>query len=79
MQEISHADYWQICAIASLEWGSDKLKARKVDFEGGRVDCSTAPQSDINWPFPDPIMNRKEIMEYFADPVTGFGFSEHEV
>jgi len=77
--EISHADYWQICAIASLEWGSDKLKARKIDFQGGRVDCSTAPQSDILWPFPDPIMNRKEMMEYFADPVTGFGFSEHEV
>ena len=78
-QEISFADYLWISAIASLEKGSEKFTQLGFNFKGGRVDCPTSPLTEDIYPFPDPSMQREEMMEFFADPVNGFGFTENEV
>ena len=66
-QEISNADFWQIAGITSLEMASDKIgDSVKITFKGGRTDCPTSPGDDKFHVYPDPSMNRSEMLNWFS-------------
>ena len=51
-------------------------KEHNITFYWGRDDCSTSPTTNENFTFPDPVMNRTEMMDFFHDQ---YGFNESQV
>ena len=43
---------------------------------GGRKDCAESPNDDADHVYPDPSMNRAEMMNWFW---TNFGMTEQQV
>ena len=50
-----------------------------LTFKGGRVDCPKSPYYDGDSIFPNPNMNRAEMMKWFESDVSGFGMNEEQV
>ena len=75
-QTISNADFWQIAGIVALETANPKVN---LTFKGGRVDCPKSPYYDGDSTFPNPNMNRKEMMKWFEGTEDGFGMNEDQV
>ena len=79
-QEISNADFWQIAGITSLETASDKIgESVNITFKWGRTDCPTSPTDNENDIFPNPSMNRNEMLTWFSETDFGFGMNERQV
>lgn len=73
---ISNADFWQIAGIAALEIGNPNVN---VTFKGGRVDCTSSPNDEALHQYPDPIMSRTEMLDWFANNEDGFGMDANQV
>ena len=75
-QAISNADFWQIAGIAALELGNPNVD---ITFKGGRVDCPSSPNDESYHNYPDPIMSRAEMLDWFANNEDGFGMDANQV
>ena len=75
-QAISNADFWQIAGIAALEIGNPNVN---ITFKGGRVDCTSSPNDEALHQYPDPIMSRTEMLDWFANNDDGFGMDANQV
>ena len=47
-----------------------------ITFKWGRIDCDMSPSTDDVYEFPEPTMNRTEMMDYFSE---NFAMNETEV
>ena len=50
-----------------------------LTFKGGREDCATSPGDEADHEYPDPIMNREEMFDWFANHEDGFGMNADQV
>ena len=50
-----------------------------LTFKGGREDCATSPGDEADHEYPDPIMNREEMFDWFANHNDGFGMNADQV
>ena len=77
IQDISNADFWQIAGIAALELASNN--GLDIEFKGGRVDCPHSPSEVATHEFPEPNMNRNDMMNWFKNNDHGFHMDENQV
>ena len=50
-----------------------------LTFKGGREDCANSPYDVEDHEYPDPIMNRAEMFDWFANHPDGFEMNESQV
>ena len=50
-----------------------------IEFKGGRVDCPHSPSEVDVHEFPNPNMNRNDMMNWFKNNANGFDMDENEV
>ena len=59
---------------------SDKVgETVNITFKSGRTDCPSSPSDNENHVFPDPSMNRSEMLNWFSSTDFGFGMNESQV
>ena len=75
-QTISHADFWQIAGIAALELANPQVD---ITFKGGRVDCPHSPGDIADHTYPNPNMNRTEMLDWFGNNPDGFSMNAAQV
>jgi len=83
---ISRADMWALLGIWAVEQtieksndecsNCDTVPDLQVEFQWGRVDCGTAPNSDVLLHYPSGLLNYDGLMSFFASE---FGYTEREV
>jgi len=73
---ISNADFWQMAGIVALELGNSDVH---LTFKGGREDCAESPGDSADHTYPEPIMDRHEMYDWFLNSVDGFGMDENKV
>ena len=75
-QTISHADFWQIAGIAALELANPLVD---LTFKGGRIDCPHSPSDTADHTYPNPNMNRTEMLDWFEKSPDGFAMTAEQV
>ena len=50
-----------------------------LTFKGGRVDCAESPGDSADHDYPDPNMNRDEMLDWFLNHPDGFGMDSKQV
>ena len=50
-----------------------------ITFKGGRIDCTDSPGDTADHTYPDPNMNRTEMLDWFANSSDGFGMNAEQV
>ena len=75
---LKRADFWALAAIVAVE-RSAKLGGTtlpEITFRHGREDCSTSPDDEEEWDFPDGAMEHDHMFEYMEEH---FGYNANQV
>merc|ERR1711892_961049 len=83
---LSRADFWAIAGIyavdktialndADCEEDDCQVPDSGIVFQWGRVDCDTAPYTDVDVGLPSALLAHTDVMSFFA---TEFGFDANE-
>ena len=65
-----------MAGIVALELGNSDVN---LTFKGGREDCAESPGDSADHTYPEPIMDRHEMYDWFLNSVDGFGMDENKV
>ena len=65
-----------MAGIVALELGNSDVN---LTFKGGREDCADSPGDSADHTYPEPIMDRHEMYDWFLNSVDGFGMDENKV
>ena len=65
-----------MAGIVALELGNSDVD---LTFKGGREDCAESPGDSADHTYPEPIMDRHEMYDWFLNSVDGFGMDENKV